>query len=114
MRGQKDINTSLLIDLYGSLLTEKQRSMLSLYFDFDYSLSEIAENTGISRQAVLDNIKHGESKLKELEASLQIKHKYETTEHYLESIENELDGISDNKKAHILSCIANIRAAWEE
>ena len=114
MRGQKDINTSLLIDLYGYLLTKRQQDVLNMYYDLDYSLSEIAENTGVSRQAVLDNIKHGEAKLKEFEAALKIKHKYEVTEFYLDEIESSLDKISKETKQHILGCISNIRAAWEE
>ncbi len=114
MRGQKDINTSVLIDLYGTMLTQKQRSMLDMYFNLDYSLSEIAENTGISRQGVLDNIKHGEAKLLELEATLGIKYKYEKTESELDSIEKELSGAPEKLKAQILCCISKIRAVWED
>lgn len=47
----KNIENAILLDTYGSMLTEKQYDTLSLYYDEDLSLSEIAENMGITRQA---------------------------------------------------------------
>lgn len=57
------IELSRLCDIYGALLTDKQRNALELYCNEDFSLSEIAENTGISRQGVRDQIKHAENQL---------------------------------------------------
>ena len=51
-----DIREQLLFDYYGDLLTPKQREILSYYFDSDYSLAEIAQILGISRQSVYDSI----------------------------------------------------------
>ena len=48
----KNIENAILLDTYGSMLTEKQYDTLSLYYDEDLSLSEIAENMGITRQGV--------------------------------------------------------------
>ena len=48
----KNIENAILLDTYGSMLTEKQYDTLSLYYDEDLSLSEIAENMGITRQAL--------------------------------------------------------------
>lgn len=50
------IAVSQLIDIYGGLLSEKQRDMLEMYCDDDLSLSEIGENIGITRQGVRDAI----------------------------------------------------------
>lgn len=58
---------SLLLDFYGELLTERQRDLCDLSFNQDLSLSEIAENTGISRQAVHDALRRSEMTLLELE-----------------------------------------------
>ena len=52
----KDLTVALLADIYGALLTERQREMIEWYYDEDLSLSEIAENVGVSRQAVRDTL----------------------------------------------------------
>ena len=66
----KKMELSMLCDIYGSLLSDKQREAVELYCNEDYSLSEIAENTGISRQGVRDQIKHAESQLVTYEEKL--------------------------------------------
>lgn len=69
-KSQKDLTFSVLLDYYGPVLTEKQRAILTEYYDQDLSLAEIAENYGITRQGVRDAIKHGEATLTELEKNL--------------------------------------------
>lgn len=69
----KNLATSDLLDIYGQLLTEKQRDMLELYYNDDLSLSEIAEHYEISRQGVHDSIKRGEETLEEYEKILCLK-----------------------------------------
>ena len=65
----KDLYVSSLLDVYGFCLNEKQRSVISYYYDDDLSLSEIAENEGITRQGVADLIKRSEAQLRALEES---------------------------------------------
>ena len=62
-RPQKDLSFSVLLDQYGPALTDKQREILTEYYNEDFSLAEIAENFGITRQGVRDAIKHGEAAL---------------------------------------------------
>lgn len=69
-KSQKDLTFSVLLDYYGPVLTEKQRAILTEYYDQDLSLAEIAENYGITRQGVRDAIKHGEATLTEMEQNL--------------------------------------------
>lgn len=61
---------SLLYDYYGELLTEKQRSCFDLYYNQDFSLAEIAESEGVSRQGVHDSILRAEASLRECEEKL--------------------------------------------
>ena len=67
---QKDLGFSLLLAYYGKLLPEKQAEMISEYYDLDLSLSEIAENQGMTRQGVRDAIKRPEQCLSEYEEKL--------------------------------------------
>ncbi len=61
-----------LLDTYNSLLSLTQKEVLTDYYAYDLSLSEIASNRGNSRAAVDDALKKGEKKLFELESSLKI------------------------------------------
>jgi predicted DNA-binding protein YlxM (UPF0122 family) len=72
----KDLRMSYLLDFYGEVLTEKQRDMMQQYFNMDLSLSEIAENFGITRQGVRDAIKRGEFVLTQLESQIGFAKKY--------------------------------------
>ena len=67
---EKKVEVSMLCDLYGKLLTEKQFEFINDYYNNDLGLSEIAENNNITRQAVRDIIKKGERKLFEYEEKL--------------------------------------------
>ena len=60
----------LLKSFYGELLTEKERLTADLFLDEDLSLAEIAEETGISRQAVHDTLNRSFQKLEEYESRL--------------------------------------------
>ncbi len=66
----KRVLISSLLDIYGSLLKDGQRDVLDLYYNDDLSLSEIGEDTGITRQGVRDALKKGEAKLLEFEEKL--------------------------------------------
>jgi predicted DNA-binding protein YlxM (UPF0122 family) len=58
---------TMLFDFYGELLTERQKEFFDLYYNEDLSLSEIAENAGISRQGVRDVIVRAEAMMQEIE-----------------------------------------------
>lgn len=73
----KNMKFPLLLDVYAVLLTERKREILDYYYNDDYSLSEIAELTGISRQGIRDSIKKSEEEINEYEARLKIVEKQE-------------------------------------
>lgn len=70
MEIEKNLRTGRLLGIYGGLLTERQCDIMTMYFDDDLSLSEVAEQFGISRQGVHDAIKRGEETLDNYEKVL--------------------------------------------
>ena len=68
----KNLDYVLLLDCYGSLLTERQRALLEGYYYEDLSLAELAEPIGVTRAAVYDSIRRGEKKLEEFEQQMGI------------------------------------------
>ena len=63
----KTLQMTMLFDFFGDLLTDKQREYFDLYHNEDLSLSEIADNVGITRQGVRDIIVRAENTLLEYE-----------------------------------------------
>lgn len=94
----KNYEISLLLDFYGDMLTEKQQSMLNDYYNNDLSLSEIAENEGITRQGVRDAIQRAQAQLVEMEEKLRLVQKFKDMRRDLEEIYNcakEIDAFND-------------------
>ena len=106
---EKNVEISILCDLYGKLLTDKQFELLNDYYNNDLSLSEIAENNSITRQAVRDIIKKGEKKLFEYEEKLLFMKRMSNQEKTIEHVLLELTKIektsSDKKVAQILETV---------
>ncbi|CUC23957.1 TPA: putative DNA-binding protein [Staphylococcus aureus] len=79
--GQNDLVKTLrmnyLFDFYQSLLTNKQRNYLGLFYLEDYSLSEIADTFNVSRQAVYDNIRRTGDLVEDYEKKLELYQKFE-------------------------------------
>lgn len=106
----KNLEISVLCDIYSALLPEKQRLALEYYYDDDLSLSEIAEHVGISRQGVRDQIKHAEAQLLALENALHLYEKSLKTEKILDKL-LELSQETDNKR--LSSLIEELKAVHE-
>ena len=106
---ERNVKISMLLSIYGKLLTDKQYSLLDDYYNNDFSLSEIAENLNITRQAVRDNLKKGENKLFEFEEKLEVMKTTMKQEKKIVEILSELTKIqnqfSDEQIANILENI---------
>lgn len=82
----KNLEVSYLLDFYGEVLTEKQRDVMLQYYNEDLSLTEIAENFGITRQGVRDAIKRGEATLLKLEEKVGFAKRYRALQDSLEQM----------------------------
>ena len=98
---------SELFDLYGALLTERQQRCLELHLYEDFSLSEIGEELGISRQAVYDNIHRAEAAMKSYEAKLGLAARYEKERRVLAGVDEDIAKLADGADA---AAVADIRA----
>ena len=96
---------SMLLDFYGELLTEKQRDCFDMHYNEDLSLSEIAEQLGISRQGVWDNIRRAESALKEIEEKTGLIRRFTRNRLLMESISekmSELEKLTEGRARDIV------------
>ncbi len=84
---EKNLNIGYLLDFYGMLLSDRKRSVMDMYYNEDFSLSEVAEQIGISRQGVRDIIKKSEDELLFYEEKLGLAGK-------LQSVETEASELS--------------------
>lgn len=106
---EEKVKISMLCEFYGELLTPKQYEILNDYYNNDLSLSEIAENNQITRQAVRDMLKKGEKKLFEYEEKLKFMKRTLNQEKRIEKALFELTKIqkdySDRQVANVLESI---------
>lgn len=89
---EKDMKISFLLDFYGEVLSERKRTVLDYYYNDDLSLSEIAEEIGISRQGVRDLIKKAEEELHFYEEKLGLAERFRNTQQCAARLLELLDG----------------------
>ena len=84
---EEKVRISILLELYGKLLTEKQYEFMDLYYNQDLSLSEIGDNNDITRQAVRTIILKSKKKLEEYESGLKFMQKEKKIKKCIEELE---------------------------
>ncbi len=99
----KDLEISFLLDFYGDMLTEKQREVIEFYYNDDLSLSEIADNEGITRQGVRDSIKRAEAQLLDMEQRLGLAKRFREMRSGLEQISEAARRIQDYNRQYVYS-----------
>ena len=102
---EKKVEISILLEIYGNLLTEKQCEYMNYYYNEDLSLSEIAENDGITRQAVMRILQKSSKKLEEYEQKLQIMEKQKKIKKNIEQLRKNL---KENKHLDNIENLLNI------
>lgn len=93
MKIESIAENSLLFDFYGQLLSRRQQEVMALYHEENLSLSEIAEEFGISRQAVHDTLKKAEQALGEYESKLGLVGKLLASKKAINDIDEKIDGM---------------------
>lgn len=84
---EEKIRISMLLQIYGKLLTEKQFEFMDFYYNEDLSLSEIAENQNITRQAVREILAKSKNKLEEYEEKVMFYEKINKINPLLDKLE---------------------------
>lgn len=105
----KNLDNTILFDVYSPLLTEKQRETLDLYYNEDLSLGEISEAAGITRQGVMNCIKKTEARLSELEEEMGIVKRFRTLSEKVEYLGELLGSEKLTAESEINRCLAEIK-----
>ena len=107
----------LLFDYYGDMLTDRQRMCLDLRYNQDLSLAEIADELGVSRQGIHDNIIRAEAHLQKMEAKTGCVRRYlqsrEAVQTILTSVK-KLENHADLQVRETAIAIANAAKSIEE
>ena len=93
---EKIVRIGRLFDLYSALLTEKQQRCVELHYLQDFSLSEIAEELSVSRQAVHDMLRRAEHILEEYEGKLRLLERQEQDRGILRQVQQLLKSLPEN------------------
>ena len=113
MEIEKTNRMNALFEFYAALLTDKQMNYIELYYADDYSLAEIAEEFGVSRQAVYDNIKRTEKILEDYEMKLHMYSDYIVRSEIFDQIlERYPEDTFLQEQVEILSSIDNREWLW--
>lgn len=119
MNIEKMVEIGLLFEQYKDLLTDKQREIVSLYYEEDYSLGEISENLNVSRQGVYDTLKRSEKILKDYEDKLKLVYKIQQQEKFIQTIEDKIvdikqDLLQNKDCANLIPKLENIEDVCRE
>lgn len=119
MNIEKMVEIGLLFEQYKGLLTDKQREIVSLYYEEDYSLGEISENFNVSRQGVYDTLKRSEKILKDYENKLKLVYKLQEQEKFVKVMVDKIvdikqDLLQNRDCANLIPRLENIEDICRE
>lgn len=106
----KNMLLPCLLDIYGALLTDRKRELLEYYYDDDYSLAEISELTGISRQGVRDSIKKSEAELAAFEERLHLHERITVAEECIVAANEIIDELAASTDSSAHNTLASLKA----
>ncbi|MBQ2800756.1 MAG: YlxM family DNA-binding protein [Lachnospiraceae bacterium] len=105
---ERFVEQALLYDFYGELLTENQKNVYEDVILNDYSLSEVAEEKGISRQGVHDLIKRTNKALMEYEEKLHLVEKFLHIKEKVSQIQETVEQAETIEKHQLIERIESI------
>lgn len=105
------LEMTLLFDYYGDLLTERQRACLDMRYNQDLSLTEIAQELGVSRQGVFDNLNRAEALLRNMEEKTGCVRRAMKQRKVLSDIQNAASAIESYPDQTISALASRILAA---
>lgn len=108
---EKDLHMDFLLDFYGEMLADRTRDMMKQYYEDDLSLSEIAQNTGITRQGVRHTIKKGEEALLHLEDRLKLAQRFTALATLAQEIREDAASLSKHECPEVQACAQRIICA---
>lgn len=108
---QEAYKMTMLFDFYGNILTEKQQCYFDLYYNQDFSLGEIAEQEGISRQGVHDAINRAEALLQQMEDATGCLRRLQNLRAALQEITAAAQSLAQHEDTHVRQSAARILTA---
>lgn len=107
---EKDLGIAEYLDLYGDILEERQHQIIDMYYNEDYSLSEISEITGITRQGVSESVRKSVKRLREMDEKLHLKSRIASFEKQRDALADKAADILGNSKdaAELIECIRKL------
>ncbi len=101
----KMVRMVLLFDVYGELLTPRQRKFFSLHYEQDLSLGEISDEFGITRQAVYDILKRAENSLENYETRLGLVARYLDNKRELDALLDKVNELYEKGNDEWNECL---------
>ncbi len=105
---EKKMRLDALYEFYGRMLTDKQNEIMDMFCNLDYSLGEISELHGISRQAVHDTIKRTEKTLEHYESQLGLYERFAKKQRVFETVLELVDDFEKTRTDALLTQIKEI------
>ena len=106
-----NVQMLLLFDYYGELLTERQRMCFDLKYNQDLSLAEIAQELGVSRQGVFDNITRAEAHLARMEEKTGCVRRYLQTRKMIDVVLAAVEPMGSHSDPAVRDTAKTIEAA---
>jgi len=102
----RKVDIDWLLSIYGKMLTDKQHEIATLYYEEDYSLAEIAQQEGVSRQSIHDTLQRVEKQLRTLEEKLGMRSRLTRVQSNLEQALEIMEVSPDKARCSIEKAIS--------